>query len=99
MASSLTGRIVSYILLGVFTLSVCGGSLWAQHGSGGSRLSDEVLPPQVDLVPERPAPLLEFGDPFYKTGPIGRGFRLPTGAVVAAFADFLRSVSDGGAGE
>ena len=47
----------------------------------GSRLSDEHVPLQLDAVPDRPKPLLELGPPFLGTGRIGRGFRLPGGAV------------------
>ncbi|MAG57417.1 MAG: hypothetical protein CMJ83_14085 [Planctomycetes bacterium] len=46
-----------------------------------SRLTDEVIPLQIDLIPERPAPLIEIGDAFLGRGEIGRGFELPTGAV------------------
>ncbi len=59
----------------------------SKHGgdeSGGhaTRLSDEPLPLQVERVPERPRPVLELGDPFLGTGPIGEGVTLPTGAVL-----------------
>ncbi len=47
----------------------------------GSRLSDQPLPLQVEKVPDRPALLLELGEPFLGTGPLGREFQLPTGAV------------------
>lgn len=52
-------------------------------GFGGDdlRLSDEVLPPQGELVPERPNLLLELGDPLYASGPLREGFEIPTGAV------------------
>ena len=51
------------------------------HGQGGSALSDEYVPLQLDDVPDRPRPLLELGPPFLGTGRIGRGFTLPGGAV------------------
>lgn len=44
-----------------------------------SRLSDKVIP--LAKLPDRPKPLLELGTPFLGTGRIGRGFRLPGGAV------------------
>ena len=54
----------------------------AGHGHGhSSRLSDEVLPPQVDKIPERPRPLLELGEPFLDAGELDGGFELPTGAT------------------
>lgn len=46
-----------------------------------SRITDEVLPLQLDGFPERPKPLLELGDPLLNTGKLSHGFRLPTGAV------------------
>ena len=57
------------------------------HGesSGGhghsSRLSDEVVPPRVDLVPDRPRPLLELGEGFLESGPLEGDIVMPTGAV------------------
>jgi len=47
-----------------------------------SRISDEVIPLQVDAVPDRPRPRLELGDPFLGVGPVGGWeFEIPTGAV------------------
>lgn len=66
---------------------------WAASGSQGedgeqsgkmessSRLSDIPLPLQVGDVPDRPALLLELGEPFLGTGPFGHEIELPTGAV------------------
>jgi hypothetical protein len=45
-----------------------------------SRLSDEVLPYQVQLAPERPQPI-EAGPKFLGPGKIGPGIELPGGAV------------------
>jgi hypothetical protein len=45
------------------------------------RLSDEVIPLRVYDFPQRPAPLIELGNPLLATGPISKGFTLPTGAV------------------
>ena len=50
------------------------------RAAGGSELSDEPLPLQVDKVPARPQPL-ELGTPFLGPGPIGPGFEIPGGAV------------------
>lgn len=51
------------------------------HGAKDHGYSDRPIPLREDLVPDRPKPLLELGDPFLGTGPIGEGFTLPTGAV------------------
>ncbi len=54
-------------------------------GGGGekhsSRITDEVIPLQIDAVPARPRPILELGEPFLETGTLSPGFQLPTGAV------------------
>ena len=50
-----------------------------EHEESGLR--DDMLPLQLDEIPSRPKPLLEFGSPFLGTGRIGRGFTLPGGAV------------------
>lgn len=64
------------------------GSAAAQHGeheghSGDdpNRLTDDYLPPQVDLIPERPAPLLELGNGFLKPGELQDPIRMWTGAI------------------
>ena len=46
-----------------------------------SRLSNIPLPLQVEDVPDRPTLLLELGEPFLGTGPLGPEVELPTGAV------------------
>ena len=43
--------------------------------------SDEPAPMRIGDVPDRPRPILELGDPFLGTGPIGKGFTIPTGAL------------------
>lgn len=43
--------------------------------------SDEPAPMRLEDVPDRPRPLLELGDPFLGTGPISKGFTIPTGAL------------------
>ena len=50
------------------------------RGGKESRISDEVLPYQAQLAPERPQPI-ELGPAFLGTGKIGPGFELPGGAV------------------
>lgn len=58
------------------------GSGTSESDGHQSRISDEVLPLQVDAVPDRPLPRLEIGDPFLGVGPVGGWeFELPTGAV------------------
>ena len=47
----------------------------------GSHLSDERIPLKVEVIPERPKPILELGEPFLGTGTLRPGFELPTGAV------------------
>lgn len=47
-----------------------------------SRISDEVIPLQLDDVPERPRPILELGDPFLGAGPIRPGVEIPGGGVL-----------------
>ncbi len=46
-----------------------------------SRLSDEVIPLQIDSMPPRPNLLMEWGEPFLGNGEIRQGLELPTGAV------------------
>ena len=48
------------------------------HGERG--ISDEALPLQTEGVTRTP-PLFELGPPFLGTGPIGPGFKIPTGAI------------------
>jgi hypothetical protein len=51
------------------------------HAEHPSRLTDELIPLQVDSVPKRPKLLLELGNPYLGTGRIKPGFELATGAV------------------
>ena len=51
------------------------------HGKHSSRLSDEKIPLQLEGFPERPKPLIEWGEPFLGTGTLDPGIQLPTGAV------------------
>lgn len=53
----------------------------AHDGHHSSRLTSKKIPLQVDAVPNRPRPLIEWGEPFLGTGTLAPGFRLPTGAV------------------
>lgn len=46
-----------------------------------SRITDKIIPLQIDQIPKRPSPILELGDPFLKPGTISEGYQLPTGAV------------------
>ena len=45
------------------------------------RLTNEYIPLQVLDFPDRPKPILEFGNPFLAPGSLQDGFTLPTGAV------------------
>lgn len=53
----------------------------ADDGTDHNRLPDKYLPPQLDLVPKRPRPILELGNPFLGTGELQDTWHLPTGAV------------------
>ena len=44
-------------------------------------VSGDAIPLQIANFPERPRPLMEIGDPLLETGPISKGFYLPSGAV------------------
>jgi len=57
------------------------GGAAASDDHHSSRLTDELIPLQVEGVPERPKFLLELGNPYLGTGRIKPGFELPTGAV------------------
>ncbi len=43
--------------------------------------STDPAPMKLDEVPDRPRPILEWGDPFLGTGPLQDGIEIPTGAV------------------
>ena len=74
-------RSLRFALLTAFVLgTVCENSA-AQSLSESLMLSDQVIPIQTSDIPDRPAPILELGDPFLGAGPISHGFTLPTGAV------------------
>lgn len=52
------------------------------QAASSSRLSDEPLPMQTEGFPERPAPIVEWGqNPFLGRGYIAPGYESPTGAV------------------
>jgi hypothetical protein len=57
----------------------------AAHGEKdshhSSEISDEYIPLQLEIIPQRPKYLLELGNPYLGTGRIKPGFALPTGAV------------------
>lgn len=50
------------------------------HAAGGGLFS-KPKPLAVDAFPERPRPLIEWGDPFLGTGKVQKGFKVPTGAT------------------
>lgn len=54
---------------------------WADS-EHSSRITDEVLPLQIDSIPARPKPILELGDSFFGRGPIWAGATLPGGMVL-----------------
>ena len=90
-------------------LEECGGEQESEEGHGdmehggegqeesGSRFSDQCKP--LEVIPERPRPIIELGQPFLGTGNIGDGFTLPTGAVwqpSLIFFGRLRTALQGG---
>ena len=84
-SGSLTQRKVTAFIM---TALLCLGAAPADavkktnaSGESPSRISDQHLPLQIENHPRRPRPILEIGDPFLKTGPISKGFQIPTGAV------------------
>src|SRR5271168_2525220 len=48
-----------------------------------ARFSDQPAPLDLKTFPERPPPLLEFGDKFLGTGNLQKGITLPTGEVIS----------------
>lgn len=68
-------------LLAILALAGLAGLAPAPARAGGTSLSDEALPPQVESHPRRPRPLIELGENFLSNGKLGKGWRLPTGAV------------------
>lgn len=50
-------------------------------GHSSSRITDEVIPLDLENFPERPRPPIELGNHFLGTGTLWPGFELPTGAV------------------
>lgn len=67
------------------------------HGEeGASRLTAEEIPLQLEGFPQRPKPILELGERFLGTGTLGKGLKLPTGAVwqpaLVAFGTFRTAV-------
>lgn len=51
------------------------------HGGHSSRLTDEHIPLQTEIMPERPGLLIEWGNPYLGTGRISPGKELPSGTV------------------
>jgi len=77
----------------------CGnhGAPAEEHGEGVSRLSDRCSP--LAVIPNRPRPLLELGEPFLGTGTLHKGIKLPGGAVwqpaLLAFGTIRTAVQGG----
>ena len=70
-----------YLFIGSFSSVYFSFSPLDATAEADSRISDRVLPLQIDSIPKRPAPLLELGPAFLGTGPINEGVHLPSGAV------------------
>jgi hypothetical protein len=56
---------------------------WADDTNDVGRLSDHAAPLALEGFPERPPPLIEWGDRFLGTGNIQKGITLPTGEVIS----------------
>ncbi|CAM2065185.1 hypothetical protein SCOR_07390 [Sulfidibacter corallicola] len=72
------------ILACLITWPLFAGGSGGDHqddGHSSSRLTDEHIPLRPELVPDRPPPLIEWGEPFLGTGTLAPGFELGTGAV------------------
>ena len=71
------------LLLGVIIFAgLCSAQAFANDKSiDKSRITDDLIPLQIESIPRRPRPILELGPSFLAPGPIGAGFKLPTGAV------------------
>ena len=72
-------------------------------GVSDSRISDQVITPKPNKLPERPRPIVEIGDRFLGVGPLSKGFTLPTGAVwqpsflvFGSYRSALQAVDRGG---
>lgn len=52
-----------------------------EHAHDHLRLSDKAIGLQYERIPERPAPIIEFGEPFLGTGEVSEPFESITGAV------------------
>jgi len=78
-------------------LEECGGEgdgADAEHAEEESQLSDQCIP--LADIPRRPRPVIELGAPFLGTGVLGRGIKIPGGAVwqpsILAFATWRNAV-------
>ncbi len=80
--TSFSFRLFAGLFIGVLSFMPT-TSARAQHegseGDSNSRYSDEPIP--LAVLPDRPKPILELGEPFLGTGTLKRGLQLPTGAV------------------
>lgn len=91
--------------LGALCLASSPALAQEEHPDGGeltTTFSDEPIPMQIDSVPERPTPIVEFGNPFLGGGPISPGFTTWTGAVwqpsfmiFGTYRSALQSFDDG----
>jgi hypothetical protein len=75
---------VGGVCLKIFlTLACLAAGARAQETNDSLRLSDQPIPLALHGFPERPPPLIEFGDKFLGTGDVQKGFTLPTGEVIS----------------
>ena len=68
---------------GVVALFLLGANLRAQDSNETARLPDRQAPLAMQGFPDRPPPLIEFGDKFLGTGNLQKGITLPTGEVIS----------------
>jgi len=77
------------IAIAVLAVSLLSFGSYGGHGlhaeekkpESDSRISDKVINPIAENFPERPAPLIEWGDDLLGPGKLSEGFVSPTGAV------------------
>ncbi|MDZ4698172.1 MAG: hypothetical protein SH809_00585 [Rhodothermales bacterium] len=80
--ASFTSRLLAGLFIGVFSLVPASSARAQDHGGedeSNSRYSDEPIP--LAILPDRPKPIFELGEPFLGTGTLKKGMRMPTGAV------------------
>ena len=52
-----------------------------ERGAHSSRISDKVIPLDIEGIPERPKPVIDTGNKYLVSGTLRPGFRIPGGAI------------------